>query len=314
MEILHKTELSQFTTFRVGGIAEKVCLPSSINELLEALDNSMSKNEAWSIVGGGSNLLVSSDKIPGNVICTTGINSIELIGPDLIEAGAGARLPRLSANAAKLNLSGMEFFEGIPGTVGGAVVMNAGAHGSWTNQILVSVNILDLADGKIKTLTPKDINFGYRQSSINPTKQIVLSARFRLASDTEAAIRSRMKEFNFARVNSQPIKQPSAGCTFRNPLEVNKSAGKIIDELGLKNLSIGSAQISSVHANFIVNNGNASSHEICELITKVQDTVHEKYNILLKPEVKPLGIFKKSEAIIWTNSDQTENNSFIITK
>ena len=314
MKTLEKTELAQFTTMQIGGVADKVCFPSTIEELVELLDKVISSNEPWSLVGGGSNILISSNDIPGTVICTTGLNSIEQLGPDLIVAGAGVRLPRLSAYASKLSLSGMEFYEGIPGTVGGAVVMNAGAHGSSTNQILETVTILNIKNWKLETLTPKDITFGYRLSSINPLEQIVLSAKFRLVSDTEAAIRSRMKSNNKARQSSQPIKDPSAGCTFKNPIEINMPAGKLLDSIGAKNWVIGDAQVSSVHANFIINLGNAKSHDVCKLITKMQDAAFEKYNILLKPEIKPLGIFDKSESIIWTNANQTTKSSFIITK
>ena len=314
MKTLEKAEVAQFTTLKVGGIAEKICFPTTTQELVDLMDSIMSRNESWSLLGGGSNVLVSSSDIPGTVICTTALNKIEQLGPDLIVAGAGVRLPRLSAYAAKSNLSGMEFFEGIPGTVGGAVVMNAGAHGHSTNQILEIVTVLNLETWEIENLTPKDIQFGYRFSSINPNKHIVLSAKFRMISDTEAAIRSRMKENNLARQRTQPIKDPSAGCTFRNPIEVNMAAGKILDSIGAKNWTIGSAQVSSIHANFIINIGGANSSDVCRLISKMQQQTLEKHNILLKPEIKPLGIFDKNEAIIWTNADETINSSFIITK
>ena len=314
MKTLEKTELGQFTTMKIGGIADKICFPSTIDELVDLMDTLMSKNEPWSLVGGGSNILVSSHDIPGTVICTTGLNWIEQLGPDLLTAGAGVRLPRLSAYASKLSLSGMEFYEGIPGTVGGAIVMNAGAHGHCTSQIMETVTVLDLKKWKIETLTPKDIIFGYRISTINPLEQIVLSAKFRMGSDTEAAIRTRMKSNNLARQNSQPIKDPNAGCTFKNPIEINMPAGKILDSIGAKNWTIGAAQVSSMHANFIINLGGANSQDVCKLINKMQQNTFEKYNVLLKPEIKPLGVFKESEAIIWTNADQTQNSSFIITK
>ena len=314
MKILEKKEIAALTTMKVGGVADKICFPTTTDELTQLMDSVMSKNEPWSLIGGGSNILVSSEDIPGTVICTTGLNWIETLGPDLILAGSGVRLPRLSAYAAKLGLSGMEFFEGIPGTVGGAVVMNAGAHGSSTSQILETITVLNLKKGKLEILTPKDIKFGYRFSSIIPNDQIVISAKFRLVSDTEAAIRTRMRENNLSRQRTQPIKDPSAGCTFRNPIELNISAGKILESIGAKNWQIGSAQVSPIHANFIINLGGANSEEVCKLITKMQESALEKYNILLKPEIKPIGIFKESEAIIWTNADQTQASSFIITR
>ena len=314
MKTLEKTEVGQFTTMKIGGIADKICFPSTIDELTNLIDQLMSKNEPWSLLGGGSNVLVSSHDIPGTVICTTGLNWIEQIGPDLLTAGAGVRLPRLSAYASKLSLSGMEFYEGIPGTVGGAVVMNAGAHGSSTSHILETVTVLDLKKWKVEILTPKDIVFGYRISTINPQEQIILSAKFRMVTDTEAAIRTRMKANNIARQNSQPIKDPNAGCTFKNPIELNMPAGKILDSIGAKNWTVGAAKVSSIHANFIINLGGANSQDVCKLISQMQKSTFEKYNILLKPEIKPLGVFKESEAIIWTNADQTLNSSFIITK
>lgn len=314
MKTLEKTEVGQFTTMKIGGVADRICFPSTTEELVDLMDKLMSKNEPWSLIGGGSNILVSSHDIPGTVICTTGLNWIEKIGPDLLTAGAGVRLPRLSAYASKLSLSGMEFYEGIPGTVGGAIVMNAGAHGSSTSQILETVTVLNMKKWKIEVLVPKDIVFGYRISTINPQEQIVLSAKFRMAPDTEAAIRTRMKANNLARQSTQPIKDPSAGCTFKNPIELNMPAGKILDLIGAKNWKVGDAQVSSVHANFIINLGGANSQDVCKLINKLQETALEKYNVLLKPEIKPLGVFKESEAIIWTNADQTLNSSFIITK
>lgn len=314
MKILEKTELAQFTTMKIGGVADKVCFPTTTEELSNLMNEVISKNEPWSLLGGGSNVLVSSQNIPGTVICTTGLNWIEQIGPDLLIAGAGVRLPRLSAYASKLNLSGMEFYEGIPGTVGGAVVMNAGAHGNSTSQILETITVLNLRNGEIKTITPKEIGFGYRFSKINPKEQIVLSGKFRMTPDTEAAIRSRMKENNLARRKTQPIKDASAGCTFRNPIELNMPAGKILELLGAKNWKIGSAQVSSVHANFIINLGNAHSNDVCKLISRLQEAALEKYNVLLKPEIKPIGVFNEQEAIIWTNSDQTSTSSFIITR
>ena len=314
MKILENAELSELTTMKIGGRADKICFPTTTDELVNAMDQVMSKNERWSLIGGGSNVLVSSDEVPGTVICTTGLNWIEKLGTDLLLAGSGVRLPRLSAYAAKLGLSGMEFFEGIPGTVGGAVVMNAGAHGHCTSQILETATILNLKTWKLESLAPKDIQFGYRFSSIRSNEQIVLSAKFRMIPDTEAAIRTRMKENNLARQRTQPIKDPSAGCTFRNPLELNMAAGKILEQLGAKNWRVGTAQVSPMHANFIINLGNANSHDVCKLITKLQNATMEKYNILLKPEIKPIGVFDQSEAIIWTNADQTLNSSFIITR
>ena len=313
MKILKKTEVAQFTTMKIGGRADKICFPTSPDELFQLMDTVMSKSEPWSLLGGGSNVLVSSSDIPGTVICTTGLNWIEQPGPDILIAGAGVRLPRLSAYAAKLSLSGMEFYEGIPGTVGGAVVMNAGAHGHSTNQILETVTVLNLKTWKVETLTPSEIKFGYRNSTINPSEQIVLSGKFRMNSDTEAAIRTRMKQNNIARRSTQPIKDPSAGCTFRNPIEINMPAGKILELIGAKTWTIGAAQVSPIHANFIVNLGNANSQDVCKLINKLQEAAREKYNILLKPEIKPLGVFNESDAIIWTNSDPTLKNSFIIT-
>ena len=123
-----------------------------------------------------------------------------------------------------------------------------------------------------------------------------------------------MKENSIARQTSQPIKDPSAGCTFRNPIELNIPAGKLLDGIGAKNWTVGSAQVSAKHANFVINLGNANSHDVCNLITKLQNAAFEKYNIILKPEIKPLGIFDKEEAIIWTNADETIKSSFIMTK
>lgn len=311
MKEFEKASVAKLTTFQVGGIADRISFPTSQNELINLLKNSYHNQQPWYLIGGGSNLLVSSLDIPGNVICTVGLNTMKVEDDLYIVADAGVRLPRLSAFAAKHNLTGMEFWEGIPGTVGGSVIMNAGAHGSSTNKIITSIEVYDLESKDIITLLKDDIKFGYRISSINPKKQVILNAKFKLSKGSETEIRKLMKLNNLARTSSQPIKDPSAGCTFSNPIELNLSAGKLIEELGGKNWSIGNAQVSCKHANFIINTGHAKSQDVCKLIMKLQKTINEKHHINLKPEVKPLGLFTKEESSIWDSVGINESNSFI---
>ena len=174
--------LSRFTTLKIGGAARRLCQPRSIEEMVALLADLKERDEPWYVIGGGSNLLVSSKGVEGTVIRTAQVTNVQQLEPNVLEAGAGARLPHLAKHAAQLGLSGLEFAVGIPGTVGGGVIMNAGAHGSCMAEIIESVTIFDTDAGEIVTLSKQELNFQYRKSKLDPARQVVLSAQLRLTS------------------------------------------------------------------------------------------------------------------------------------
>ncbi len=301
MEEVTNAPLYRFTTLKIGGEAGRLCNPSSIEETIELLDRLRKTGEPWHVIGGGSNLLVSSEGVEGTVIRTALITEIKQLDDTLIEAGAGARLPHLAKHAAKLGLSGLEFAVGIPGTVGGAVVMNAGAHGSCTANILESVTVFDTKKWQLVTLSNADLNFAYRKSEIDPESQIVLSARFRLPKGEAAAIIEQTQHNEDYRWKTQPLSWPNGGSTFTNPLP-DKTAGYLLEQAGAKEFREGAAAVSEIHANFIINLGGATSKEVTNLLTRMQDSVYNKFNIRLHPEWKRLGKFTKQELGIWNGT------------
>ena len=193
MERLHKASLARFSTLKIGGEADQLCVPETADELLVLIDELKGNSEPWYVLGGGSNILISSRGVPGTVIRVTQIT--QMINPEdnVVEAATGARLPHVARYAANLGLSGLEFAVGIPGTVGGAVTMNAGAHGSAVADVLESVTLFDTVTWNIVTWSATDLGFAYRKSNINPETQIVLSARFRLTGDAQDKIDNLMR-------------------------------------------------------------------------------------------------------------------------
>jgi UDP-N-acetylmuramate dehydrogenase len=298
MEEILAQPLWRYTTLKIGGPAERVCMPTSIEEVLSLMDRLRKEGKPWFVIGGGSNLLVSSSGFAGTVIRTTQITAITEPAPGLLEAGAGARLPHLARYAANLGLSGLEFSVGIPGTVGGGVVMNAGAHGSCIANVIESVTVFDSKTGQVEKLSHADLNFQYRKSAINPDTQIVLSACFRLNPDSADAIKERIRHNEDYRWQTQPLNWPNAGSTFKNP-EPTRGAGLLLDQSGAKQFREGQAAVSSVHANFVINMGNATSQEVTTLLARMQDSVYENFQVVLHPEWKRLGLFTPSECKIW---------------
>ncbi|MBI4532927.1 MAG: UDP-N-acetylmuramate dehydrogenase, partial [Candidatus Melainabacteria bacterium] len=217
MERTHKASLARFSTLKIGGEADQLCVPATADELLVLMDGLKGNSEPWHILGGGSNILISSKGVPGTVIRLTQLTEILHPEPEVVEAGTGARLPHVARYAASIGLSGLEFAVGIPGTVGGAVVMNAGAHGSAIADVLESVTLFDTTTWNTVTWSAADLGFAYRKSNLNPEIQIVLSARFRLTGDAQDRINNQMRANEEYRWRTQPLGWPSAGSTFTNP-------------------------------------------------------------------------------------------------
>lgn len=274
------------TTFRVGGAADLFLMPQNAEQLAESLALLRQAAIPYLLIGNGSNLLVRDKGIRGAVIQIYR-NMAEIMQEDTeIYAEGGALLSTLAARAADASLTGLEFASGIPGTVGGAVVMNAGAYGGEMKDILVSVDVLT-QELERKTIPAAELALGYRQSCIPERGYIVLGARVRLQRGEEAAIRGRMRELAEQRREKQPLQYPSAGSTFKRP--EGYFAGKLVQDAGLKGKTIGGAQVSEKHSGFLINIGNATAQDILDLIAFCQKEVEAQFGVKLETEVKIVG-------------------------
>lgn len=282
--------LSEFTTWKVGGPAEWFAEPASQEELCTLASWANAATLPFRCIGAGSNLLVADAGLPGLTLCNRRLQGSRLdAGEGWVEAEAGEPIPTLARKAARAGLRGLEWAVGIPGTVGGAVVMNAGAQGGCLAEWLHSVWLLDpaLPDAPF-LLQANELDFAYRHSRLQREPLLVLSARFRLEPGHDPGeVTARTSANLHARTSTQPYQQPSCGSVFRNPEP--RKAGQLIEALGLKGLSIGGAQVSPIHANFIVNTGGARAEEIDGLIRLVQERVRQGHGVSLHPEVQRLG-------------------------
>ena len=274
------------TTWRIGGPADLFVEPDGVAGLAKVLAFARRENVPVTIIGNGSNLLVKDGGIRGLVVkIGTGLDWLNIQG-DRIDAGAGTRLARLAGAAKEAGVGGLEFLAGIPGTVGGAVVMNAGAYGKAVSDFCVSVQLMD-ETGRLTERPGSALGFGYRTSNLQGGKLIVVAAAFRGTRRAPQAIQAEMEELLSRRKKTQPIGSPSAGSVFRNPPGV--SAGFLIEHAGGKGMRVGDALVSPVHANFIVNLGQAGARDVLRLIEQVKTAVREKYAIELQPEVQMIG-------------------------
>lgn len=279
--------MSRHTTFRVGGAADVLATPDR-SVLSQVVALCKKERVPYYIIGNGSNLLVGDGGIRGVVIETKGaVNELRTEGERIV-AGAGTLLSQAASRAASLGLAGMEFAAGIPGTVGGAVVMNAGAYGGEMKDILESVTVLD-AEGHEKMLSVDELELGYRSSCILKNGYIVLEAVFHLAAGEETEIRARMQELAAKRMSKQPLEYPSAGSTFKRP--EGYFAGKLIMDAGLRGYRVGGAQVAEKHCGFVINRGGATAADIVKLMEDVKCEVERQFHVTLEPEVKMLGEF-----------------------
>ena len=278
--------MAEHTTFRIGGEADLFVMPKDADEIAALIRICREEQYPYSVVGRGSNLLVSDKGYRGLVICTMkGMETIEVRGEE-IEALSGAQLSAIAGKALSHSLTGFEFAAGIPGTLGGAVVMNAGAYGGEMKDVLASADVLTLS-GEVKTLSVDELKLGYRRSVIPEENLIVLSAVIKLKEGDPVAIRARMDELKNARLEKQPLNYPSAGSTFKRPK--GAFAGKLIMEAGLSGYRVGDAQVSTKHCGFVVNLGHATASDVRQLMEHVKETVYETSGFRLEPEVKWLG-------------------------
>ncbi|MDA2898793.1 UDP-N-acetylmuramate dehydrogenase [Lactococcus lactis] len=277
--------LSKYTYTKVGGPADILAFPATIEALTELLVKAKSTDTAVTVLGNASNLIVRDGGIRGLVILPEKLESVKVAGYT-IEAQAGAKLKEVTQVAQANSLTGFEFACGIPGSIGGAVFMNAGAYGGEISQVLVSCKVMD-TDGNVSVLTASEMQFGYRHSVIRDKNLVVLSAKFELQAGDPTQIQNEMNRLNFLRESKQPLEYPSCGSVFKRP--VGHFAGQLIQEANLQGVRIGGVEVSKKHAGFMVNvaNGNATDYE--KLIAHVIDKVKENSGVTLEPEVRIIG-------------------------
>ncbi|MDT0159487.1 MULTISPECIES: UDP-N-acetylmuramate dehydrogenase [unclassified Bacillus (in: firmicutes)] len=286
-KVKEQEPLANHTTMKIGGPADLFVEPSSIDNFIKTMELIREHNIKWRVIGRGSNLLVSDKGIEGAVIkLGPGLDKLEVDGSE-VTAGGGFSIVSLSVQISRKGLSGLEFASGIPGSVGGAVYMNAGAHGSDISKILKKAFVL-FEDGTMEWLTNEQMKFSYRTSVLQKERPgIVLEAVFSLQEGERDSIVAEMQKNKDYRKETQPYNYPCAGSIFRNPLP--QYAGQLIESAGLKGHSIGGAKISELHGNFIVNAGSASAEDVLGLIEHVKDTIYSQFKVKMETEVEIIG-------------------------
>lgn len=289
-DVREREMLRRHVSFRIGGPADVLVLPRSVDELRTVVSWLFSHDVPFTILGQGSNVLIADAGIRGIVIkIGKGLDRFSFEKTRLV-AEAGVGLPHLARAAATKGLAGLEFAAGIPASLGGAVVMNAGAHGHAMSEVVREVRVLT-PDGE-QILGPPDLGFGYRTTVLQQRRAVVLEVTVELTQSDPVSVRGRTDEWLQHRSDTQPIGPPSSGCIFRNPQ--GDHAGRLIDLAGAKGLALGGARVSEVHANYILNTGEATAADVLGLIHKVSGVVAEKFGVRLEPEIKLLGEFSQA--------------------
>lgn len=285
--ILENEPMSKHTTFRIGGNADVFVSPK-VNQVADVIKLAKEYQVPVTIIGNGSNLLVGDKGIRGLVL-SFGKKAEEIVlDGRCMTVSAGTILAKAAAEAAKNSLTGLEFAAGIPGTMGGAIVMNAGAYGGEMKNVLISAKVLT-PEGEVKELSNAELDLSYRHSCIPEKNYIVLEATLELTEGDEAVIRETMENFKNRRVDKQPLEYPSAGSTFKRP--EGHFAGKLIQDAELRGYQVGGAQVSKKHCGFVINKGDATAKDVLQLISDVKKIVYEKFQVELEPEVKMIGEF-----------------------
>ncbi len=276
--------MSRYTSMRVGGAADLMVYPKNQPELILVLNTLHSLDVSWTVLGGGSNTIIEDDGLKGVLVSTRRMRNIQVLENGKVLAEAGAVLGTILNISLRSGLSGFEFAAGIPGTVGGGVVMNAGANGGEIKDVVEKVWVW--IDGKEIVLSRDEIKFEYRKSDL-PRKSVVTRALFGLSNSNRSDIEKRVKDYLDKRSQTQPITLSNSGSIFKNPLEV--PAGKLLEQLGLKGFTIGGARFSELHANFIVNSGNAKASDVIRLIETAREEAFLRKGLLLETEVRIIG-------------------------
>ena len=287
-QILTNEPMSRHTTFRIGGPADYFIMPGTAEELAQVIRLCREADMPFYIMGNGSNLLVGDKGYRGAVIQIFKRMNEVRVQDDCIYAQAGALLSKIAAEALKAGLGGFEFASGIPGTLGGALMMNAGAYGGEMKQVLKSAEVLDI-EGNVFSLPVEEMELGYRTSIFSKRGYIVLGAEIVLQPGNPQEIRDKMEDLKERRVTKQPLEYGSAGSTFKRP--EGYFAGKLIQEAGLRGFRVGDAQVSEKHCGFVINRGNATAAEVVRLMNEVTDRVEKNSGVRLEPEVKRIGEF-----------------------
>lgn len=285
--VLVDEPLGRYTHYRLGGPADVLVLPASINDVMAVQQLAAEQGVPVTVLGGGSNVLIADEGVRGVVVrIGRTLGSISFDG-DTVEVECGAPFPRLGRLAVQQGLSGLEFASGVPGTVGGALYMNAGAHDQSTAAVVCEVTAVN-ATGEVVTLTQDDMDFSYRSSRLQKEPGLIaVKTKMRLQAAPEKEVHDRMRMFMDKRRRTQPIGTKNAGSVFKNP--PGDFAGRLVEAAGCKGMTVGDAIVSPMHANFIINRGEATADDVRRLIEKVQATVYERFGVVLEPEVRMLG-------------------------
>ena len=282
LSVLTDEPMSSHTTFKIGGPADYFITPKTEESLVFVLSKLKESGVRYFIVGKGSNVLFSDDGFTGAVVSTSAIDSVKVDG-DVITAGCGASLTSVARTAARYSLSGLEFAFGIPGSVGGAVYMNAGAYGGEMSFVVSVTRSIDPVSGEIKTYKKEDHKFGYRESVFRRIDDVVLSTELRLSSGDRRSIENMMADYLERRQQKQPLEYPSAGSVFKRC--EGRFTGQMIEEAGLKGLTVGGARVSEKHAGFIINIGGATANDVLTLIEMIKETVYARFGCSLECEL-----------------------------
>lgn len=285
IKILKNEPLANYTYTKTGGPADYVAFPKTLQEIKTLVTTVKAADIPLTVLGNASNLIVKDGGIAGLVIILTDYNQVSVAGEEII-AQAGAEIIEVSEFALANDLTGLEFACGIPGSIGGAIYMNAGAYGGETKDVIKEVTVLT-REGELKTYQNEDLAFSYRHSLIQDTQDIVLEAIYSLQPGAHQAILAKMRELNFLRAAKQPLEYPSCGSVFKRP--VGHYTGKLISEANLKGYQVGGAQVSTKHAGFIVNIDHATASDYQQVIADVQKIILEKFNVQLETEVRIIG-------------------------
>ncbi len=287
MNYLEQEPLRNHTTFRIGGPAKYYAVPTSVEEIREAISFAGEKEIPYMTIGRGSNILFADEGYPGVIIeIGKGMEQIHISDTGSVVAQAGVSLSALASAVARESWSGLEFAGGIPGTLGGGVTMNAGAYGGEIKDCILSAKVMD-TEGNLLTLDKEQLQLSYRSSIVQKQSYLVLEATFQLEKGDKETILETMKDFNGRRRDKQPLEYPSAGSTFKRP--EGYFAGKLIEDAGLRGYRVGDAQVSEKHCGFVINRGNATAKDVCQLMEDVQAKVYETFGVMLEPEVRMIG-------------------------
>lgn len=283
--VAYNEPMSRHTTFAIGGNADIYCEIDSVQKLQKVIEYAKKNNIKITVIGNGSNVLVKDNGIRGLVIKY--INKEIEFNDTVVTISAGAQNSKLAREALKHELSGYEFASNIPGTIGGAIVMNAGAYGSEIKDKLIEVTYLDLDKNELVTLQNGECKFAYRNSVFKDMNVVIIEAKFKLEKSSAEDIKATMNEYTKKRIETQPIDRPNAGSTFKRG--DGFITAQLIDQAGLKGYSIGGAEVSTKHAGFIINNGTATAQDVLDLVEYVKKTIKEKFDKDIELEVKVIG-------------------------